>query len=408
MPVSASIRSLIGRVAAETVGRERHAPAFLGALVHDLLVERRKDLFAVETEREHQRRHRNLAAAVDTREHDVLGVELDVEPGAAIRNDARGKQQLAGRMGLALVVIEEHAGRTMHLRDDDALGAVHHEGAVHGHERNVAHVDVLLLDVLDGAGAGFFIDIEHDEAQRHLQRRGVGHAALAALIDVILRRLEFVAHEFQHRGVGEIRDREYRTEYRLQAFVQPPADGFVDHQELVIGCLLNLDEVRHLGDFLDMPEELANAFATGERLLRHSGLSFRRPSGRTFRSAIGIAFGFEFSTVPKSRERIFRILILRKSFRISKRKTTCEHMTALARHIISYYGPKKPEIADLPTAYTESVPAPAVKPCFHAAVPIWDGHRGDARVAPPNPHTFLCQRSPVPQTRAIGRCPDFA
>ena len=35
----------------------------------------------------------------------------------------------------------------------------------------------------------------------------------------------------------------------------------------------------HLRDFLDMSEELANAFATGECLLRHRGLSFRRPSG---------------------------------------------------------------------------------------------------------------------------------
>src|SRR4029079_15766964 len=50
-------------------------------------------------------------------------------------------------------------------------------------------------------------------------------------------------------------------------------------QELVVGRLLNLDEVRHLCDFLDVSEELANAFATGECLLRHRGLSFRRPSG---------------------------------------------------------------------------------------------------------------------------------
>ena len=266
-----------GAVAAETGGVERHAPAFLGALVADLLVERGQDGFAVETEREHQRGHRNLAAAVDAREHDVLGVEFDIEPGAAIGNDARGEQQLAGRMGLALVVIEEHAGRTMHLRDDDALGAVDDEGAVHGHERDIAHVDVLLLDVLDRLGAGFLVDIEHDQAQRHLQRRGIGHAALAALVDVVFRRLEFVADEFQHRGAGEIRDRKHRPEHRLQALVQPAADGFIDHQELVIGRLLNLDEVRHLRDFLDVSEELANAFATGECLLRHRGLSFRRP-----------------------------------------------------------------------------------------------------------------------------------
>jgi hypothetical protein len=31
-------------------------------------------------------------------------------------------------MGLALVVVEEHAGRAVHLADDHALGAVDDEG----------------------------------------------------------------------------------------------------------------------------------------------------------------------------------------------------------------------------------------------------------------------------------------
>ena len=186
-----------GLVAAQPVGIERHAPAVLLPLVDDVLVERGEDFLGVEAERIEQRRHRNLAAAVDTRKDDVLGVELDVEPRTAIRNDARGEQQLARRMGLALVVIEEHARRTVHLRDDDALGAVDDERAVHRHERNVAHVDVLFLDVLDGPRAGLLVDIEHDEAQRHLERRGIGHAALTALVDVVLRRLELVAARIQ-------------------------------------------------------------------------------------------------------------------------------------------------------------------------------------------------------------------
>ena len=200
--------------------------------------------------------------------HDVLGVELDVEPGAAIRNDAGGEQELARGMGLALVVIEEHAGRTVHLRNDDALGAVDDERAVVGHERDVAHVDILLLDVLDGAGAGLFVDIEHDQPQLHLERRGIGHAALAALVDVVLRRLEFVGDEVELRGVGEIRDREHRFEHGLQALVGAAARRVLHHQELVIGCLLNLDEVRHLCDFLDFSEKLPNALATCKRL-RH-------------------------------------------------------------------------------------------------------------------------------------------
>jgi hypothetical protein len=42
---------------------------------------------------------------------------------------------------------------------------------------------------------------------------------------------------------------------------------------------LNLDEVRHLCDFLDFPEKLANALATGKRL-RHLISRFVEPSGR--------------------------------------------------------------------------------------------------------------------------------
>jgi hypothetical protein len=64
------------------------------------------------------------------------------------------------------------------------------------------------------------------------------------------------------RGAGEIRDREHRLEHGLQALVGPAAGGLLDHQELVVGRLLNLDEVRHLRDFLDVAEELANALAT--------------------------------------------------------------------------------------------------------------------------------------------------
>ena len=115
---------------------------------------------------------------------------------------------------------------------------------------------------------GLGIDVEHDQAQRHLQRRGEGHAALAALVDVVLRRLELVFDEFELRGLREIRDREHRLEHRLQALVGRPPFGGVHDEELVVGGLLNLDQVRHLADFLDVAEDLANTLAAGE-CLRH-------------------------------------------------------------------------------------------------------------------------------------------
>jgi hypothetical protein len=58
-------------------------------------------------------------------------------------------------------------------------------------------------------------------------------------------------------------------------------------------------------------EELANAFATGECLLRHRGLSFRRPEGRTFRSATAIAPGLNFDSFRHLQRRL-RVKILNR------------------------------------------------------------------------------------------------
>src|SRR5690606_21757635 len=89
----------------ENVGLEEHA----------------EDLLGVITERAQQNGRRQLTAAVDTRKDRVLGIELEVQPGTAIRDHPRREQQLAGRVGLALVVVEEHARGAVQLRDDDAL-----------------------------------------------------------------------------------------------------------------------------------------------------------------------------------------------------------------------------------------------------------------------------------------------
>ena len=177
-------------------------------------------------------------------------------------------------MRLALVVIEENAWRTVHLRYDHALGAVYNERAVIGHERHVAHVNVLFLDVLDRLRARILVDIEHDQAQRHLERRSIGQIALTAFVNVEFWSFEFVLDEFEHGSTREIRNRENRLEYSLQTFIQTPALGLFHHQKLIVGSFLNLDEVRHLCDFRNLTEKLAYAPTTIERM----GLSHRRSS----------------------------------------------------------------------------------------------------------------------------------
>ena len=162
------------------------------------VVEGVEDFLARQAERVEQRGDRQLALAVDADVDDVLGVELEVEPAAAIGDDPRGEEILAAGVGLAAVMVEQHARRAVHLADDDALGAVDDEGAVHGHERHVAHVDVLLLDIDDRLGLGLGIDLEGGQAQGDAHRRGIGQAALAALVGVVLGRLR--AHSGRSRG----------------------------------------------------------------------------------------------------------------------------------------------------------------------------------------------------------------
>src|SRR6185312_11193689 len=44
-------------------------------------------------------------------------------------------------------------------------------------------------------------------------------------------------------------------EYGLKTFVRSAAHRLLHQQELVVRCLLNLDEVRHLRHFLNCPEK---------------------------------------------------------------------------------------------------------------------------------------------------------
>ncbi len=168
-------------------------------------------------ERTQQCCHRQLALAVDTDVDDVLGVKFKVEPAAAVRNDAGGEQELAGAVSLAAVMVKQDTGRTVHLADDNALGAIDDERAVLGHQGHVAHVNILFLDIENGAGFGFGIDLEHDQAQGYLHRRGIGYAPLAAFLDIIFGIFELVVDEVHFGSAGKIADRENAAQRLFEA-----------------------------------------------------------------------------------------------------------------------------------------------------------------------------------------------
>src|SRR6202021_2371562 len=83
--------------------------------------------------------------------------------------------------------LEKHARRTVQLADDYAFGAVDDERAVLRHHRDIAEKCFLFLDIANGLRAGIGILVVNREADRDLERRGVRHAALLALIHVVLK-----------------------------------------------------------------------------------------------------------------------------------------------------------------------------------------------------------------------------
>ena len=163
-------------------------------------------------------------------------------------------------------MVKEHTGRAVHLRHDHPFGPVHNEGPVRGHQGHVAHKDVLFLDVLDRFGASVFVHIEHDQAQRHLQRCAIGHIPLLTFFDVVLRLLQLVFHELQHSGFVEILDREDRLEHALDPLAIERFKLISGFQEQIVRAFLNLDEVRHFQNFTNFTVVFTQTFLAKEGL----------------------------------------------------------------------------------------------------------------------------------------------
>src|SRR5947207_10565788 len=108
-------------------------------------------------------------------------------------------------MRLATVVLEEHARRAMELRNDHALRAVDDERAVFGHERDFAHIDLLLLHLLHRILRR--LAIHDDEADASTERRAIRQPALLAFDDVERRRQQRIRNELETRVARMARDR---------------------------------------------------------------------------------------------------------------------------------------------------------------------------------------------------------
>src|SRR5207245_356971 len=143
-------------------------------------VERLDDVIVVGVSRVHgaeQRHGRELARLVDADAQGVLLGDVDLDPRAALGDDAAAVELAVAGLGLDDVI---DAGGAVQLADDDALGPVDDELAAADHDRHVAQVD-LFLD-------GLFLV----EAQPDAEGPAVGQAELPALIGAVARLAQFV------------------------------------------------------------------------------------------------------------------------------------------------------------------------------------------------------------------------
>ena len=245
-------------LATQTLRHQLEHQAFALHFEHVGVVEHVENFFGLVTEGAQQYARRQLAATVDTDEDTVLGIELEVQPGAAVRNHASGVQQLAGAVGLTTVVVEEHTRAAMQLGNDDTLGTVDDEGTVLGHQGDFPHVDFLLLDVFDRLIGG--LAIKDDQAHFYAQRHGERHAPQYAFLDVESRVAKAVTDVFKSRITRIADNGENRFEGRVQTDITDATLSRFSLEELTIGVQLNGQQVRHIHHMRQFAKVLADTF----------------------------------------------------------------------------------------------------------------------------------------------------
>ena len=243
---------------AQTLWNQLQADALTLNVEHVGGVERVQHLLSGITQRAQQYRCRQLATTVNTHEHAVFRVELEVQPRTTVRNDTRGIKQLTGAVRLAAVVVKEHARGTVQLGNNYTLGTVDYEGTVFSHQGDFTHVDFLLFDVLDRFVRRFFV--ENDQTNFYPQRYGVRYATQHAFFDIKCRFAQAITDVLQRSIAGVADDRENGFEGRMQAHVAELIFSRSRLQEFTIRIQLDCQEIRHIHDVRQLAKVLADTF----------------------------------------------------------------------------------------------------------------------------------------------------
>ena len=127
----------------------------------------------------------------------------------------------------------------MQLRHDNALGTVDNKGALGGHVRNHAKIDMLLyrLEVL-------VVRIFATQFHFGLQRNAVSKATLDTLLDGITGRINVIIKEFELEIISCVSDGEILFENFKQPLVKTVVGIGLNLEEVFERLHLNIEEIR--------------------------------------------------------------------------------------------------------------------------------------------------------------------
>jgi hypothetical protein len=159
-----------------------------------------------------------------------------------------------------LATFKTDAGRAMKLGNDDTLSTIDDEGSAICHERDFTHIHSFLF------GTGFFAKLEGD-----VERCTVGFSFADGFQRSELGVTDFVEYEIESHFLVVALDRKDLFEHGLEADVLALRGEDILLQEILIGPKLYLNQVRWLGDFVDLAKVGALGHKRGGEATRWRG-----------------------------------------------------------------------------------------------------------------------------------------
>ena len=218
-----------------------------------------------------QNRYRHFAATVNAEIQQVFGIEFKIQPRTTVWNNPCRKQQLAGRMRFAAVMLEKHAWRTVQLRHDDTLRTVNHKRTAWCHQRNFAHIYCILANFFNFAifhfGRALFI--ENNQLDFGAQWCRIGNTTQLTLRNIKLRLTQNILFKLQLCITVIAYDWENRTKSSLQPFIDTFIGGTVLLQKFIIGFQLRCQQIWNFQNGLTLRKTFTNTFFLSKRIIHY-------------------------------------------------------------------------------------------------------------------------------------------